>query len=326
MKRLFLNLAVIFAVLTIACSSGTSKELAKVDGQKIPFDEFKIALRLELEKYDTSTILPDEKFARIKEGLLEEMVRDRIIGLEAKRLGISISTEELNDHLLRHKSKYSEAAFRKMLQIKGVGYDQWQNDRERELLAEKVIDREVVAKIEISEREIERYYKTHKREFTHQDEVRARQIVTDDPKSAEDLWKKAKAGENFAALAQQFSIAPEAKRGGDLGWFERGVMPKIFDEACFPLPMNEVSPIIKTEFGYHIFKVVDRRPAASRPLASVKDIIVNKLRQEKMADAYIKWYEPLRKKAKVELDKKVFEELTQTEFSHPKTDATENNK
>ena len=304
-------MASFFAGMLIACSAIGSQYVAKVAGQPISVDDFKSALRFELEKYDTSTTLPAEQFSTIKNTLLEEMIRDRLLESEAKRLNISATEEELNDHFLRNKSNYSEAAFRKMLELKKIDYSKWQEDKKRELIAEKVIDKEVVAKIDISDKDVERYYKAHKKEFTHGDEVHARQIVTEDQKTAEEVWKKAKAGDNFAGLAQQYSISPEAKRGGDLGWFERGVMPKIFDEACFPLPTNEISPIVKTEFGYHIFKVVERRNAASKALSDVKDVIINKLRQERIVEAYTNWYEPLRKKTKIEINRPVVESLQQ---------------
>ncbi len=310
MKRLFLHFLPVCAGLIVACSATGSQNVARVGSQNISLDEFTNAVRFEVEKYDGSSAISPEKIEQIKKAVLENLIRDRVLEAEAKRLGITASEEEINDQYVRNKSHYTETTFQKMLEIKGISYDLWKADKKRELLIEKLIDSEVANKIEINDKDVERYYKIHKKEFSHGDEVHARQIVVEDQKTAETVWQKAKSDDNFAALAQEFSIAPEAKRGGDLGWFERGIMPKIFDEACFPLPTNEISPIVKTEFGYHIFKVVERRPAAAKPLAEVKETIVNKLRQERIQDAYEKWYEPLRKKAKVEIDKKVFDTVT----------------
>ena len=155
--------------------------------------------------------------------------------------------------------------------------------------------------IDIDDAEVKKYYKRHIKEFSHGDEVHARQILVDNEKLAGELRTKAASGDNFAALSQEYSIAPESRRGGDLGWFPRGIMPRAFDEACFPLPAGYISQVVNTEFGYHIFKVVERRSSGTIKMEDVKDKIIARLKQEQIEKAFDAWFEPIRKKAKVEI-------------------------
>ena len=64
-----------------------------------------------------------------------------------------------------------------------------------------------------------------------------------------------------ANLARKHSLSPDAKQGGDLGWFERGAMPPIFEQVCFALPEGKVSDVVASSYGFHLFKVIGRRPA-----------------------------------------------------------------
>jgi parvulin-like peptidyl-prolyl isomerase len=228
----------------------------------------------------------------------------------AKREGIAVDKNELENEYTRLKSRYTEATFQKMLELKGISYDQWKEDKRRALLVEKLLDRDVVSQIAVTDGDIKKYYNRHKKDFSHGDEVHARQILVDDLKLAEGIRVKALAGENFAALAQEHSIAPEGKRGGDLGWFQRGIMPKAFDEACFPLPTGEISPIVKTEFGYHIYKVIERRQSASARLEEVKDKIVARIRQEKIEEAFAKWYDAARRDVNVEVNEDALKKIS----------------
>lgn len=279
--------------------------IAKVNGDVVTDAELSSALAFELSKYGTGAVNDQEKLARLKSSVLDEMIKNVILYQMAAKEGLVIPDAELAEHLAQIKSRYTERTFRKLLELKGIDYNAWAEDKRRELMIDKLLQQEVISKISISGADIQKYYKVQKKEFSHGDEVHARQIVVDAQVKAEELRVKAVAGENFAAMATEFSIAPEAKRGGDLGWFARGIMPKVFDEACFPLPTGDVSPVVKTEYGYHIFKVVERRGAKAVPLDEVEDKIIARLQQEKSEEAFNKWYEGVIKDANVKINEQV---------------------
>lgn len=306
------NIIIIAACLMLSsckAAGNADRILARVNGEPIYMSELSLELKFELSKYDPRIAGDTKKVEEIKRALLESMIKDRILYVAAKNAGITMTDDELTNEYVRYKSRYNEAAFQKMLELKGIGYEHWKEERKRKAMADKLIQQQVVDKIDVTDDEIKRYYNKHRKEFSRGEEVRARQILVDDPQLAEQIRTKAEAGENFAALAGEYSIAPEGKRGGDLGWFPRGVMPKEFDEACFPLPVGAISPVVQSEFGYHIFKVIERRGPGSVKLQDVKEKIVSRIKQEKIEDAFVKWYEPIRKKAKVDVNEEVFKSI-----------------
>lgn len=134
--------------------------------------------------------------------------------------------------------------------------------------------------------------------FKPQDEVRARHILVSTEDEANDIIKQIKGGADFAKLAGEKSKDPgSAKNGGDLGYFAHDSMVKPFADAAFGMKVGDVSDKpIKTEFGYHVIKVEDKRKSAPPPIAEVRDQIANELGQ-KMTDELVKGLEA---KAKVE--------------------------
>ena len=156
------------------------------------------------------------------------------------------------------------------------------------------------AGIAISDDEIKQYYKAHESEFGAPEQRRAAHIlipVSDKATEAQQQAAKAKAEEvlaqvrkhpeRFAALAKKYSGDPgSAAHGGDLGFFGKSEMVKPFADAAFKMRPGEISGLVKSEFGYHIIKLIAVKPASARPLAAVKDSIVQRLRQEKAGDKF----------------------------------------
>lgn len=130
------------------------------------------------------------------------------------------------------------------------------------------------------DQQIHDYYDQHSSEFRSGEEVRVRQILVNDENVAKDIQVRMKAGATFEDLSAQFSRAPNAKRGGEIGFVSRGEVPKMFEEAIFGLKAGEVSDIIRTDSSFHIFKVDERRPPGTLDLAAATPIILARLREE----------------------------------------------
>jgi peptidyl-prolyl cis-trans isomerase D len=146
------------------------------------------------------------------------------------------------------------------------------------------------AKIVIPEAEIERTYNSNIEQYSTPEQVRASHILLktegkDDAAvkaKAEEMLKQARAGADFAELAKKYSEdEASAKNGGDLDYFGRGRMVPEFDQAVFAMQPGTISDLVKTQYGYHIIKLVDKKPATTRPLAEVKAQIQDQLSYER---------------------------------------------
>jgi peptidyl-prolyl cis-trans isomerase D len=134
--------------------------------------------------------------------------------------------------------------------------------------------------IEIGEDEIEYYYEAHPDEFEHPESIRARHILFEDEEKAKEILKKLKRGADFEKMAKEHSTGPTKDKGGDLGFFERGKMVPEFEEAAFALEAGKISDIVKTQFGYHIIKVEERKEGYTEKLEDVKAKIKDNILKE----------------------------------------------
>ena len=145
--------------------------------------------------------------------------------------------------------------------------------------------------VAVSEADVQEYYDTHKDDlFTEDQQVRARHILfsvseTDSEEAKADIrttalgvLERARGGEDFASLAEEFSQDEgTAEQGGDLGFFGRGRMVEPFEEAAFSLDVGQISDLVETTFGFHVIKVDETRPAEVRPLEDVADQVTETL-------------------------------------------------
>jgi peptidyl-prolyl cis-trans isomerase D len=182
---------------------------------------------------------------------------------------VSVSDELLAQYFEKNKEKYMTQP---QVKIKYLSF----------LLKDEM------GKITVPEEEIEQYYKSHQEEFGQPEKRRVRHILlktTDQDKQArrteiETILARAKAGEDFAALARQYSEDASAAQGGELGFFGRGEMVQPFEDAVFGLKKGGISDIVETQFGFHIIELEDIQPANITPLAAVKSSIENQLKNQ----------------------------------------------
>jgi peptidyl-prolyl cis-trans isomerase D len=146
------------------------------------------------------------------------------------------------------------------------------------------------SKVVVPSADIERAYNSNIEQYSTPEQVRASHILLktegkDDAAvktAAEDVLKQAKAGADFAALAKKYSEdEASAKNGGDLDYFGKGKMVPEFDQVAFTLAPGQVSDLVKTQYGYHVIKVVDKKPGTTRPLAEVRQQLNDQLAYER---------------------------------------------
>jgi parvulin-like peptidyl-prolyl isomerase len=153
-------------------------------------------------------------------------------------------------------------------------------EKRDEMRREKLIVNLATDVPEAGEEEVREYYQQHQAEFRSGEEVRVRQILVGDETLAKDVLAKLKAGTPFEELSTQISRAPNAARGGELGFVRRGDVPKMFEEAIFRLRVGELSDIIRTDTSFHIFRVDERRPPGTMDVSEATPLIRARLKEE----------------------------------------------
>ncbi|MGA1839573.1 MAG: peptidylprolyl isomerase [bacterium] len=212
-----------------------------------------------------------EEFAKKNEKIRADYIS---IPFEKFSSQVKTSLEELKEYYESHLDKYNLGE-RRSVEYLFVSPKDFQEDAE------------------ISDQEVEDYYKMHEGQFYVKKKIKASHILFSVPndtspeqeekikEKALDLLKKIENGEDFHELAKTFSDCPSSKRGGDLGYFEKGKMDPEFEKAAFALNVGEVSQVVRSSFGYHIIKVEDIKPEHVSPLDEVRDRIVRALKSEK---------------------------------------------
>ena len=149
--------------------------------------------------------------------------------------------------------------------------------RRQKLIAELAAD--VPAATDIA---VRAYHDQHASEFRSGEEVHVRQILVHDESLADQIEQKLKKGASFEDLSSQYSLAPNAKKGGEIGFVGRGELPKMFEDEIFGLKPGAVSGVIRTDSSFHIFKVDERRPPGVIDVQTATPIIRERLKEEEV--------------------------------------------
>ncbi len=291
MKRktviLFLSLVFAAAALLISgCSKSESKVAAKVGDRQIYVQDIDDILNRFGVRFDSA----DEELAE-KRQLLDTMINQNLLILGAYEHNLE-GQEEVLRVVDGEKDKF---------------------------LLDVLFEREIMSKATPSEAEIKDWY------TRMGDEIKASHILVDSEATAQEVLQKLKSGSNFEELAVQYSTDPGAKRNqGDLGWFTWGAMVDNFQEAAFRMKAGEISAPVKTDYGYHIIKVVDRRAVERRPTyAESKEQIRNLIIERRKRTLMLDYTNELRKKFPVTIEKPTCDfVLNKLKFLYPDTIGT----
>jgi len=257
--------------------------------------------------------IPDVQMAQMKSEVLESLIDRELLFQESKKKGIQVKSDAVSDQLQKIQQRYpNKEEFQKLLSNMGLTESDVQAQIERGMAIQKLIDKEVTEKIKVSDEETKAFYDKNPQLFQQPEQIKASHILikvqADAPadqkaearKKIEDVQQKVKKGEDFATLAKTYSEGPSGPKGGDLGYFRRGQMVKPFEEAAFSLKPDETSEIVETQFGYHLIKVNDKKPAKKMTYAEVKDRLNEHLKKQKTDSEASAYIETLRKDAKIE--------------------------
>jgi peptidyl-prolyl cis-trans isomerase C len=297
-----------YAVVALCIGCGkdavlpSSPIVAMVGEDGISRDEFKAAfLEAKIEGANDEN---SEAVKELKRNLLNELIEQHLFLAEAGRLKLEVGADELQQAVDRVKGDYAAGEFEAMLQQQQTTFEQWKERLRKDLLSQKVINQAVPQNIQISGAEVQTYYDQHAKDFVHPDEVRARQIVVAKEETARSIRLQLIQGADFASMAKSYSLSPDKEQGGDLGFFAKGDMPEEFD-IVFSLGVGKISPIVKTAYGYHIFKVEERHPAKPMTPSEAAERIRAQLTQERREQSFAAWVAGLKEKVRITVNYRI---------------------
>ncbi len=276
-----------------AAQEPVQKVVASVDGQPIYGHELTRAISGYPEKASDAA-----SRVALATALLDNLILERILIGEALREGIEVPKEEVVEVLERTAQGYRVRDFQELLHGVFLTPAMLRDRVTDRLRVERLLAAHVPDAPLPDEAALRAHYDAHPEDFRVPEQVRARQILVRTREQAEQLRERAHK-EPFEQLARKHSLAPEADRGGDLGFFGRGTMPKVFDDFCFTLEPGKISEAVASEYGFHVFQVIEARPAETVPFDEARDRILRKLSAENRrasADLYVA---ELRARAKV---------------------------
>ena len=299
--------------LITACSMDdlrSRKHIATVNGEKIYLDEYRQRLNAQKGLLSPKTF-PDSlnKQALLEEEILESMITEKIVLQRARELNLLVSDAELERKLIDIRKDYGNNFFNLLL-AQNVRYEDWREELRKEMLWDKLVTADVNSLIRVSENEAEDYFNDHPGICKTETRVRAAQIVVRDAQKADEVKARLEQGEDFTVVAAQVSTGPEAARGGDLGLISRQTMPEPLDKTLFNLPAGKISPIVKSAYGYHVFKVTEIQPARTRSFSECKEEVMADIRVQKQDAAFTAWLEGLKIKAIVKKETHILKEKT----------------
>ncbi len=281
--------------LSTGCGQGFGRKeiiLARVD--KYEITDRQVSLKAKLYNL---TINNEDDVKRF----LNLLINNYLILEQAKKDKISVTAPELNREIRNFVPDSSMPEIKKTLKSAGIQYGDWKRDINDKLLIKKEINYAVKDHVKIKDEELKDYFWTHIIDYRRFDKVRVRQILVDTEEKAKAILENIRAGVDFITLAEKYSIASEGKDGGDLGYFGRNEMPGFITNVVFELKKGEVSGIVKSAYGYHIFKCEDIQKADTPKFEEVKDEVYHTYFEEKKDEYFNSWMEELRKNAKIEI-------------------------
>jgi peptidyl-prolyl cis-trans isomerase C len=313
----------VVALFTVCPSSLFAAEdkgtgvVAKVNGVEITETEFQRGLDSFVPPGLYHGTMATQKRDQFRKQALDLLVENELLYQEAKARGMKIETAVVDAAVEETKKKYKDRkAFERALKATGITLDEFREMVERNELIRKILRAEVVEKSNYTDKELEAYYAANKERFMRPEGFRVRHILINIPptatdaekaeirKKGDDIFAKAKAGEDFGSLASTYSEDAYRIKGGDLGVVHKGMLEPAVEELALKMKPGEVG---KTEsiYGIHIIKLEEKKPAEQLGFADVQSSLRKDLESKRYAEQRAAFLKTLRDKAKIEVYLKI---------------------
>ncbi|GGF84884.1 hypothetical protein GCM10010912_32640 [Paenibacillus albidus] len=232
------------------------------------------------------------------ETTLQSLITETLVSQEAKKANVTVTDADINQELEDLRTQFGgEEAFQAALAQSGMTVDDLKKQMPLQVELRKILEPQV----KLTDEDIQKYYDENKATFNTPEQVRASHILVATKEEADAILKQLKDGADFAKLASEKSTDTASKaNGGDLNFFAKEAMVPEFSDAAFKMKVGETSSAaVKSEFGYHIIKVTDRKEAKNYTLDEKKEEIKKTLTSQKISELSSTWLQETTTKAKI---------------------------
>jgi len=318
MKKVFLLFVFFFFLFwTISSSEAVVDRVVAVVNQEIitlsevekwakPFQE-KIITEDRLERR--------EQLQEVYRKVLERLIEEKLIDQEVKKNGIKISSKEVEATLeeVKRRNTATQEELERALAVEGLTLDAYKKQIEKGLQRKKLIHWSVKVEMKLGEKELRDFYQKNTDRYRPDESYRPCHILFVVPKGAtleevkeikkkcQGVLEKIKGGSDFGEMALLYSQDTSNKDMGDLGYFKKGELIPPFEREALRLKIGEVSGIVRTEFGFHIIKLLDRKGGEPLPFEEVKERIQADYYESEMEKAYKQYLSTLKERSIIEI-------------------------
>ncbi|MBX9767450.1 MAG: peptidylprolyl isomerase [Bdellovibrionales bacterium] len=301
--------SLIFSGCTDAFMTLSKKPVIRVDQTELSVSAFAEELASRLRELEAASVKNPIVIKRTKELIVADFIRTALVKKYSLKQNILISEAEVEQETQKFRKNFKDDfQFRESLLKKSQSYAEWREKIRQSLLEKKVIAEISKSIVEPTDTEIEAYYKSNSEQMVQKPRAKLRQAFFFQEDMALRVYKESQKEKDLSRLAQEFSQGAEAKKGGDLGWVERGTLD-VFDKA-FALHKGQISPVMKSAFGYHIIQVLDKDEGGPRPLGRSKDMIRREIKADREQAVYTQWLEAQLAASKVWRDDELLDSIS----------------
>ncbi|MDP3921512.1 MAG: peptidyl-prolyl cis-trans isomerase [Candidatus Omnitrophota bacterium] len=316
--------ALIFSLTLLSFAAvGTAAELldrviAVVNDEPITQSELDVLFRPIYDDYKNE-IRGEElmvKLNDIRRKLLNQLIEDRLVFQEAEDRKLEVDPSAIDKQVQEFKKRFLEAdAVESALASQGLTMRDVRDRFRRQEMVRQLHDMEIRSKVVVSPAEVEEFYYANQSEFSDEERIKVRSITIKKDEEArekglkdeearsliEDLRSRILLGEDFGALAREFSQDIHAADSGMSEWLTRGSMIAVIDDAIFKMKQGEISDFIETPMGYHMFRLEEKHEGHQRDLEEVRDEIFAHLFRQKAQERFQEWMLELKRGAYISI-------------------------
>lgn len=319
MKRLLLGTGVFFLCYGPVSPGGTvvDRIVAVVNQEVITYSEIEKRSRAAPQEIQAEDRLEKQKRTQeVFRKVLDRIIEEKLIEQEAKKSGIKVTPKEIEGAIdeVKQRNKINQEQLEEALAVEGLTLETFKKDLEKKILRNKFVHSIVKVEQKPGEKELTEFFLKNANQYRVKESYRPAHILFLVPqeatpeqirgirKKSQRVLEKIKEGADFAEMAMEYSEdASTRKEGGDLGYFNKGELLPALERQAMKLQVGEVSDLVRTEFGFHILKLLDRKGGEPPPFEEIKERVQADYYENEFEKAYQQFLSKLKEKSVIEI-------------------------